>query len=159
MRAKKTVLHAQRKRLDTLLTKVIPFINISRPRLGWIKAIRESLGLSSTQLAKRLGTDSGGILRMEGREAKGKITLQSLEKIANTMDCKLVYFVIPKEEESLDALLNKKANEAARKILNRVQHSMSLEQQSVNTEYQDTQLEQLTDEFKEKLAKEIWSSP
>lgn len=66
-------------------------LNEPMPPSGWLKAIRGSLGLTIRQLAERVGVGHGSIAQLEKREPKKKVTLESLENAARSMDCKVVY--------------------------------------------------------------------
>ena len=100
------------------------------PRSGWIKAIRESLGISIHQLAGLLGIDKGNVSRLEQREVKKKITLESIHKVAEAMDCEFIYAIVPKNSiPSLDAIVSQRADELAQEILTQAEHTMRLEKQ------------------------------
>src|ERR1035441_2089832 len=65
------------------------------PVRGWIKAIREALGMSTAQLAKRLAVKQPSVVALEQSEAKGTIELATLRRVANALDCTLVYALVP----------------------------------------------------------------
>ena len=62
-----------------------------RPPNGWIRALRQSLGVSSGDLARRMGTSRQLPLQLEKGEAEDRITLRSLRAVAEALDCDLVY--------------------------------------------------------------------
>ncbi|MBK8840867.1 MAG: helix-turn-helix domain-containing protein [Hyphomonadaceae bacterium] len=68
-----------------------------RPARGWIKAIREALGMTTAQLAARMGVAQPRITELEKREAGRVVTLQSLERAAEALDCRLVYILVPND--------------------------------------------------------------
>ena len=154
MKLNKRSLHQQRKQLDERLRAWRPISLIPRPRHGWLKAVRESLGISSTQLAKILSTDSTGILKMEKREIEQKVTLEMLDRAAKAMGCKLVYALVP--DKSLEQIVDQKAHEAASKLLRSVSNSMKLEKQELTAEANSAQLKELTQELKAKLDPILW---
>ncbi|MFL5814129.1 MAG: mobile mystery protein A [Bdellovibrionia bacterium] len=154
MKLNKSVLHTQRQQLDRQLSSGLSLKKVHRPRRGWIKAIREALGMSSQQLAEYLNTDKAAVLRLEDREVKGTVTLESLDRAARAMGCKLVYAIVP--EESLEELVDQKARKAALKILGPVSHSMSLEAQEVDEHISNSQLDSLAKELKAKLDPALW---
>ncbi|VAX03953.1 hypothetical protein MNBD_GAMMA20-319, partial [hydrothermal vent metagenome] len=86
-----------RRQLDKRLNLLRDSESFVRPSRGWIKAIREALGMTTTQLAKRLGVVQSRTVAIEQAEAKGSITLNSLEKAANALDCRLVYALVPRK--------------------------------------------------------------
>ena len=68
----------------------------ARPRAGWVRAIRESLGMSAAAFARRLGMTPAGVRKLESAEASDSITLASLRKLAQTLDCELQYALVPR---------------------------------------------------------------
>src|SRR5258706_10724794 len=69
----------------------------ARPVRGWVKAIREALGMSTAQLAKRAGVRQPSIVALEQSEAKGTIEIATLRRIAEALDCKLIYALVPNQ--------------------------------------------------------------
>ncbi len=102
------------------------------PRTGWIATIRQALGMGVNQLAQRLGVDPAAVIHLEKREAAGKVTLKSLRRAAEALNCKLVYALVPNEDPR--SLLLTQARRIARTRLQRVGHTMGLEAQGVETE-------------------------
>jgi len=101
-----------------------------RPSDGWIRTIRTALGMSSRQLAKRLGISQQALSRLEKSEIDGVITIKSLRKVLEVMGCVLEYVAIP-NKGSLKETLNKQALIKADEIVNSVNHTMKLENQEV----------------------------
>src|SRR6267143_1193744 len=82
-----------------------PLVETRPPRRGWIRAIQQALGVTNRQLAKRLHLKPQTIEDMQEYEAKETIKLQTLRKLAEALDCRLVYAVVPNkplEEIRLD---------------------------------------------------------
>jgi predicted DNA-binding mobile mystery protein A len=77
------------RQLDTALTRWRGANLPSRPATGWIKAIREALGMSAVELARRLGVGVPTVTRMELSEAEDRITLSTLRRAAEAMGCEL----------------------------------------------------------------------
>ena len=61
-----------------------------------IRKKRIELGLSTTQLAHRLGVVQSTVVRLEGSEERGAITLGSLRKAADALNCELNYRLVDK---------------------------------------------------------------
>lgn len=97
MRIKKSTRDLLKRDLELNLQSAGSLSTISAPRQGWLKAIRESLGISTRQLGSLLGIDNAGVLRLEARELQGKATLEAIERAAQAMECRLVYAIIPKQ--------------------------------------------------------------
>lgn len=100
------------------------------PRAGWVRAIREALGMSQAQLAGRMGISRQSVQDLEKSEAERRITLDSLDRAARAMGCRVVYSLVP-ESGSLDELLERRANQVADALLRPADHSMKLEAQGV----------------------------
>ena len=95
-----------------------------RPFGGWIAAIRKSLGMSVRQLGERLGVSQQSASRLEINEVEDSITLKSLRKVAEALDCRLVYVLLPNDELGLQGLINKRAFTKAKEIVTDVDHTM-----------------------------------
>lgn len=98
------------------------------PTTGWLKAVRLALGMSLSQVADRLSITKQSVSRLEKREQEGSITINTLREAANSLDMQLVYGFIPKDG-SLAALIDRKAEELAKKIVARSSQTMKLEDQ------------------------------
>jgi predicted DNA-binding mobile mystery protein A len=101
----------------------------ARPSRGWIRAIREALGMTTGQLAKRLKVQQPRVIELEKGEASGKITVQSLERAAEALGCRLVYVLIP--HKPLNETIEQRALQAAERQLASVEQTMRLEAQGV----------------------------
>jgi len=119
-----------RDRLDTKLAVFKPLDRFARPPKGWIRAIRDAIGMTGGQLGRRLGMTAQGVVSLERSEASGKIQLNTLRRAAEAMDCILVYAVVP--DTSLTDMVDRRAREIALRALRRVSHSMALEDQQVD---------------------------
>jgi predicted DNA-binding mobile mystery protein A len=120
------------EQLDKRFIKLKPLTNQARPARGWIRAIREALGMTTGQLAKRLGVHQPRVIELERGEATGNITVKSLERAAEALGCRLVYTFVPKEP--LADTIRKRASVIAHQQLASVEHTMRLEAQGVNDE-------------------------
>lgn len=114
----------QRKQLDA---KFSAAANVKPPRNGWIRTMRTALGMSAAQLGKRLGVSRQEAADLERRERSGSITLSTLAKVAEALDCDLQVTFVPKT--SLDETVRRQAAAKARAERNRVLHTMRLEAQ------------------------------
>ena len=118
-----------------------------RPQHGWIRAIREGLGLTLEDIGKTLGVSRARIRRFEDFEANYRITLQSLRRVAAAMDCELVYAIVPKVG-TIAELAERRTRSQVREDVLEVEHTMGLEDQAPgNVE------ELIEDETKRRLKK------
>jgi predicted DNA-binding mobile mystery protein A len=118
------------KQLDRALKPYRAARDIPRPSNGWIRTIRQALGVSSGELARRLGTSRQLPLQLEKGEAEDRVTLKSLRAAANALDCDLVYALVPRSGSMQELIENRARAEAKNRVLG-VEHSMALENQAV----------------------------
>ena len=119
------------------------------PYRGWIRAVREALGLTTTQLAVRMGVKQPTLVAFEQAEAKGSIQLATLRRAAEALDCTLVYALVPKR--TLEATLRGRARDFLRRRLDPVAHSMLLENQKVEGLNLEAQLDEVIRETNPRL--------
>jgi len=119
-----------RKHLDERLTPLRASAEFTRPPRGWVRAVRDALGMTTGQLAKRIGVDQSRITKLEHAEIEGSVTLKTLRQAAEGLGCTLVYAFVP--NPSLDELVRQRAEEIADRELTRVDHTMRLENQALN---------------------------
>ena len=156
MKRSKDSLSKQRKILDERLASIAITKSQPGPKSGWLRAIRESLGLSSELLSRRLGVAASYILKLEKREQSGTASLATLAKAAEAMDCKLVYFIVPAHDSSLDAIIDKRCLMRAKALQKSVDQTMSLENQATSRSHQEAQIKELAQELKSNLDPKIW---
>jgi predicted DNA-binding mobile mystery protein A len=77
---------------------------------------------------------------MERGEATGNITVQSLERAAKAMGCRLVYVLVP--NKPLTKMLEERASDLARRKLASIDQTMRLEDQEVTDASFKTQAHQ-----------------
>ncbi len=139
--------------LDHLEMKIkmfAPLTKVAIPPTGWIKAVRLALGMSLQQLANRISITKQSVQEMEKREMEGSISLKSLREAARALDMEFVYGFVPKDG-SLNALIDRKTEEFATKIVNRTSQTMKLEDQ----ENSEIRLRKAIQERKAMLKQEI----
>jgi len=129
---------------------------LSRPKRGWVFAIRQALGISTTRLAKKLGVNQSVVSRLEKSERNNNITLKSLQTIAEALDCTLVYALIPKT--SLENTIKCQAKKIAKERLKQVSHHMMLEDQGISKEKQKKLYDELLAELLSEQPKKLWRS-
>ncbi len=112
------------------LAAIKPVDRFVMPPKGWVRAIRDAIGMTGGQLGRRLGMTAQAVVSLERSEASGKIQLNTLRRAAEAMDCVLVYALVP--NTSLTEMVDRRARELALRALRRVSHSMALEDQQVD---------------------------
>ena len=145
-----------RKNLDKKLNFLRDSAISVRPARGWIKAIREALGMTTAQLGRRMGVSQPRAVAIEKAEISGKITVESLERAADALGCRLVYALVP--QQSLESLVEGRARLLAEKHMSSVAHSMALEDQGVEAKDSRAQLERLIDKILHAPGSKLWES-
>jgi|ERR1700732_1060561 len=120
---------------------------------GWIRVLRESLGLTAAAFARRLKIAQQNVVKLENSERAGTITLASLRRAAAALDADFVYAIVPRK--SLRETISARARELAQERVAPIAHSMRLEAQGLaNRELQD-QIEELARDL-ERRPRELW---
>jgi predicted DNA-binding mobile mystery protein A len=135
------MLALQRRQLDNRLTQLPP---LESPTTGWIRTIREALGMTMAQLGKRLGISPQSLRNLEERERKGTISVAKLREAAEAMDCELKIAFVPRS--SLEATVQAQAARRATEQRDRLIHTMRLESQEAG----------VSEVLEEKRAIELW---
>jgi predicted DNA-binding mobile mystery protein A len=126
----------------------------SRPSGGWLRAVRQALGMTTRQLAKSVGVSQAAVVDAERTEAKGDITLATLQRYAAALDCELKYALVPKRP--LQEAVEERADHIARDQVSRVQHSMALEDQSTSKEHLERETAALRRKLLEGKRSRLW---
>ena len=116
--------------LDTQLKPLRDMEPLIRPGRGWIKAIREAIGMTTGQFARRLGVSQPRVAALEKAEADGVVTLKSLRQAAEALDCDFVYALVPRKP--LEQVVKDRARDVAERQLARTDQTMRLENQAVS---------------------------
>ncbi|MFA6263609.1 MAG: mobile mystery protein A [Candidatus Babeliales bacterium] len=145
---------AMREQLQKSLDNPSELIKDPVPKIGWIKIIRQALGMTNCQLAQRLGCTQSNVVALESSEKNGTISLKNLERVAEAMNCHVVYFLVP--EKSLDHIREAQARAIAKKRLKTVGHSMALEQQALTLDQTKSQEDALVIELLQGNPKDLW---
>jgi predicted DNA-binding mobile mystery protein A len=117
------------EQLDRTLLAFKDARNEARPQKGWLRAIREALGLSLEEVGARVKKPRQRILEFERAEAQDRITLKSLRRVAAALDCNLVYALVPRTDSILELAQQRVRQDATRDVLD-VEHTMALEDQA-----------------------------
>lgn len=145
-----------RKQLDKRFDLLRPVSNFARPPRGWLRAIREALGITSAQLAARLHVSQSRVSALERAEADDSVTLATLRRAAEALDSTLVYALVPRQR--LETLLMERARAVADEKLSRVNQTMQLEDQGLSPEELDSERERLSRELAQN-PRRLWDAP
>ncbi|MEZ5558134.1 MAG: mobile mystery protein A [Pseudomonadales bacterium] len=145
-----------RKHLDRKLNSLRDSTALLRPPKGWVKALREALGMTAEQLARRIGVTKPRVYEIERSELDGSITLHSLERAAQAMDCQLVYALVPRQP--LQNMVEQRALLEANKRIRAAAHTMALEDQAVEEQELREQVETLAKELLNQKGSVLWGN-
>lgn len=129
---------------------------MTRPPKGWLRAVRDALGLTSRQLASRMGKTHTTITALEKGEVAGTTTLNSLRDAAEAMNCTLVYAIVP--NRPLEEMVRAQSRKIAEAQLARVNHTMRLEDQAVARSDLTAQIDRLADDLRREGGSRIWEA-
>ncbi|WP_417485193.1 mobile mystery protein A [Maricaulis salignorans] len=143
-----------RKQLDQKLAPLRGEAAFVRPAKGWVRAIRDALGMTGRQLAARLGIKQPTLVALEQGEVNGTITIGRLKELAEALDCTLVYALVP--NRPLQQIVEERARHLANLRLTRTHHSMRLEDQGLNVDDLADERDRLAAGLLRDNARQIW---
>jgi predicted DNA-binding mobile mystery protein A len=106
----KPIRASERRALDRRLAGLDEAIGFP-PGRGWIRTIRDALGMTTFDLATRMGRSQPRASQLERAEMNGSIKLGSLQRAAAAMQCRLFYVFVP--EEPLVSIVRRQARAKA----------------------------------------------
>lgn len=127
-----------------------------RPGRGWVRAIREALGMNGRQLAERMGIARSHLSQIENAEARDSISLRSLRRAADALGCDLVYAFVPRDGKTLDGMVQERARAVAERIVADVATTMALEAQSVDRGFQKREVDRVASELVHAMRRVLW---
>jgi predicted DNA-binding mobile mystery protein A len=145
----------QFQQLNEKMDKLTVLQHLIMPPIGWIKAIRNGIGMSMEQLGKKLSITKQAVMDIEKREKEGAITIKSMQEIAKVIDMKFVYGFVP-NAGSLEQMIETRSLEIAIKIVQRTSTSMKLEDQVNSKERIEKAIKERAAEIINKTPKILW---
>lgn len=142
-----------RHRLDDRLTGVREKVG-PRPAQGWIRAIRTALGMSTMELAKRMGVTQSRVSQLERAEADDSIHLGTLRRAAEALGCELHYVLVP--SASLEGAVRQQALTKAQMLVGAATHTMRLEDQEPDASVVATQVDEIAEDLID--SRRLWAS-
>ncbi len=131
------------------------FGNFSMPPSGWLRMVRNALGMSGVQLAKRLGVTKARISKAEQDELTGSVTLKTMQNMAQAMNCRFVYAIVP--DNKIEEIIKKRAYQKAREQIKSASTQMALEAQSLNDKQLSFAVDELASEIIDKMHSDLWN--
>ncbi len=143
---------------EQLDNKIIRFSNLEMvpvPPDGWIYSIRQGINMSLKQLGQRLSITPQSVKEIEQREKNDTISLKVLKQVASALDMHFVYGFVP-GEKTLKKMVEKRASELARQIVERTSVQMNLEDQKNSEQRIKNAIREKTEELINELPKFLW---
>jgi predicted DNA-binding mobile mystery protein A len=134
--------------------QLVDIKEVSRPKEGWIRTLRKTLGMSSPQLAIRLDISKSQASQMERMEIEDRITLKQLRRVAETLDSDLVYALVPRQ--SVDELVRARAELKAERLVRKTDVQMKLEAQQLSSENLQQQIKLEADRLVGEMPRDLW---
>lgn len=142
------------RHLDKRFSTLRPLAKTQRPPKGWLRAIRDALGMTTAQYARRLGVSQPRVVELEKSEQSGGVTINTLQRAAEALGCRLVYVLVP--ERPLAEVVTERAAVIAERQSKAVEHTMRLEDQAVKDKGAARALrQQMTEELLRRPAR-LW---
>jgi predicted DNA-binding mobile mystery protein A len=101
---------ARRRDLDQRLARYDDRVG-PPPVTGWVRAIREALGMSQFELGQRMGVSQPRVAQIERAEGDGSVELSTIGRTAVALGCSLRYVLAP--DESLERMVRRQALDKA----------------------------------------------
>ena len=131
------------RQVSRKLEELRPMKTLTKGPPSWIDYIRKGLGMSLTQLARRVGVAQSTISGAIKSEEEKRISLQTLQDIANAMECDLVYAFVPRKK--LEDTIMDQATKKTLALMKETELHMDLEDQRVQTDKKQ-RLKELSEE-------------
>ena len=145
----------QLRQLEERLEKLREIAALEAPGEGWIRTLRQALGMTTEQLARRMGVTRQAVLQLEAAEQNRTATWTSLRNAAGAMDCEVVYAIIPRG--SLNQVLTRQGRKQAERHVQRIAQSMKLDAHVVGPAEQERQVEELAVYMATERSRALWA--
>jgi predicted DNA-binding mobile mystery protein A len=142
------------RQLDETAKKVRHLKEAAETPKGWVREIREALGMTTTTLARRLNVTQPAIAQLESQERRGGVSLNKLRKAAAALNCDLVYVFLPRA--SLEQAVNERIRAIAHERTSRVNQTMTLEAQAADPKLLARQEADLAETLRVNLPSNLW---
>jgi predicted DNA-binding mobile mystery protein A len=133
-----------RRRLDERLASLSQAVG-PRPAGGWIRAIRESLGMTTSQLAERMGVSQARVTQVEHGEVERSLRLSTLDRAAEALNCRVIYALLP--HEPLEEMVRRQAKAIAGDAVASTSHNMRLEDQAPDARIVELLVDEIANEL------------
>jgi len=143
------------RQLDEVLASFRVLRQRPPPRTGWTRAIRNALGMTLRQVAERAGISQTAARSIERNEARFKVQLNTLQNVADALDCEVVYALVPRT--SLREMIHTQARRLADQMISRAADTMELEDQGVAQRESRSQRDAIIRDLLSHRPKHFWN--
>jgi predicted DNA-binding mobile mystery protein A len=128
---------------------------LKTPPEGWLRTVRNALGMSGAQVASKMGVTRGRVNQAEHAELTGSVTLKSMQAAAEAMGCRFVYAIIPASGR-IEDVITAQARKKAMALVGTASTHMALENQALPDDRIAHEVERLTRELAQEMASDFW---
>ena len=122
---------------------------------GWLRTVRKALGMSGPQLAKRLGVTKWQVSKTEKGEVAGSVTLKTMNNMAEALNCRFVYAVIPEKE--IEQVIKDQAIKKAKAQVKDASTHMALEAQALSKEKLNAEIARIASQIMGRMPSDLWN--
>jgi predicted DNA-binding mobile mystery protein A len=129
--------------------------SLKTPPEGWLRTVRNALGMSGAQVANKMGVTRSRVTQAEHAELTGGVTLKSMQATAEAMGCRFVYAVIPVSGR-IEDIITAQAHKKALAIVGTASKHMALENQKLPDDKIAREVERITREIASEMPPDFW---
>jgi predicted DNA-binding mobile mystery protein A len=144
-----------RQQYQRIVDNVASNAALQTPPEGWLRTVRNALGMSGSQLAKKMGVSRARIAQVEQAELRGGVTLKSMQATAEAMGCRFVYAIVPPER--VEDVIMAQARKKATAVVGTASKHMALESQTLPNDKMAQEVERLTREIAQEMSPDFWN--
>jgi len=148
----KTIVRQQYQRI---VDNAASHAGLQTPLEGWLRTVRNALGMSGAQLARKMGVTRARVAQAERAERSGGITLKSMQATAEAMGCRFVYAIVPPER--IEDIIMAQARKKAMAVVGTASKHMALENQTLPNDKIAQEVERLTQEIAREMPPDLWN--
>jgi predicted DNA-binding mobile mystery protein A len=144
-----------RRQYRSIVDNAASLAGLKTPPEGWLRTVRNALGMSGAELAKKMGVTRARVAQAEHAELTGGITLKSMQATAQAMGCRFVYAIIPSSGH-IEDIITAQARKKAMAIVGTASQHMALENQKLPDGKIAQEVERLTREIAQEMPPDLW---
>lgn len=148
---KSLIVHQYQQIVDSTAQQMV----ITQPPEGWLRTVRKALGMSGAQLARKMGLTRSQISQSEKNELSGAISLKTLQAMAEAMNCRVVYALVP--NSTTKELVAEQAQKKATQLVRQTHIHMALESQALHPEQLRIEEERIKYELIREMPNDLWN--